>query len=139
MTLHNMYCIQLPKLRLNVPKCSAPCRDPLSILKLNFRHINLTHHQSPTHGQHRLKRMNKKSQIQPQTQIKKKTDLHNSYSLLTCVLKLKLNGCVNAMNGSVSDFLSLRRPADTLYGSGLLVGGRGRGRGGGGLLCLWHY
>ena len=53
--------------------------------------------------------------------------------LLTCVLKLKLNGCVSATNGSVSDFLRLCRPADTLYGSRLLVGGRGIGGLGGGM------
>ena len=47
--------------------------------------------------------------------------------LLTCVLKRKLNSCVSATDGSVSDFLRLRRPADTLYGSRLLVGGRGEG------------
>ena len=45
----------------------------------------------------------------------------------------------------MSDFLRLRRPADTLYGSRLLVGGRGDwgmgdlGRGDGERGAIWHY
>ena len=41
MTLHNMYSILLyiPKLGLEVPKCSAPRQDPLSILNTNRQSI----------------------------------------------------------------------------------------------------
>ena len=44
MTLHNMHSIllQIPKLRLEVPKCSAPRRDPLSILNISISHFKTT-------------------------------------------------------------------------------------------------